>query len=100
MRRSCAKLAALALAVCFLLAALTGCNGMAASIWLGRDSHRSYQTYSYYYSAPYAFIEGHRLYVYWDFHRSYVRYWGDIYYITIYSDGRVEAPYSLIILLR
>ena len=97
MRQLGMRLAALALAATLLLAPLAGCSGMSASIWFGGGTSRSY---SYNYYAPYAFIEGHRFYVYWEFHRSYVRYRGDIYYITIYHDGRVYAPYSLVVQLR
>lgn len=97
MRQLGMRLAALALAATLLLAPLAGCSGMSASIWFGGSSYRPHNNYYY---APYAFIEGHRFYVYWEFHRSYVRYRGDIYYITIYRDGWVEAPYSLVILLQ
>jgi hypothetical protein len=97
MRQLGIRLAALALAAFLLLVPIISCSGMSASIWLGSNSYRSH---SYRYYAPYAFIESHRFYVYWEFHRSYVRYRGDIYYITIHSDGRAYAPYSLVVLLR
>jgi len=88
MRQLGIRLAALALAAFLLLVPIISCSGMSASIWLGSNSYRSH---SYRYYAPYAFIESHRFYVY---------YRGDIYYITIHSDGRAYAPYSLVVLLR
>jgi len=53
----------------------------------------------YYYSPPYAYIEGHRLRVYFDGFGPYVIFLGDSFRIRIYDDGRVWAPHALIILL-
>jgi len=86
------------LAACALAAALvlSSCSGFSASLWLGsvRD------TSSYYYRAPYAYIEGHSFYVYRETMRSYVVYRGRTYYVTIHDSCRVYAPRALIIRLR
>lgn len=75
----------------------SSCAGLALSISSGRIFGR---TSSYYYfSYPYAYIEGYRFYVYAYPDDPYVIYLDVPYHITIYSDGRVYAPRALIILL-
>ena len=76
--------------------ALSSCSGFSASLWLGSGRGTS----SYYYRAPYAYIEGRSFYVYRETVRRYVVYRGATYYITIYDDCRVYAPRALIIRLR
>lgn len=86
-------LAAFALAAALVL---SSCSGFSASLWLGSG----HGTSSYYYRAPYAYIEGHSFYVYRETVRHYVVHRGMTYYITIYDDCRVYAPRALIIRLR
>jgi len=79
---------------------LSSCAGFAISF--SRDGifpSISFSSSSYYYSAPYAYIEGYRFFVYDYGIDPYVVYLGVPYHITIYSDGRVFAPRALVILL-
>ncbi len=83
----------------FALAAMlvaSSCSGFAASFWVGGI----HGTSGYYYRAPYAYIEGHRFYVYRETVRCYVVYRGATYYVTIHDGRRVYAPRTLIIRLR
>lgn len=89
--RQIAVAAALAAALAF-----TSCSGFSASLWLGSARGSS----SYYYRAPYAYIEGHSFYVYRETVRHYIVYRGETYYVTIYDNCRVYAPRALIIRLR
>jgi len=89
--RQLAVAAALAAALVF-----TSCSDFSASLWLGSF----HGTDSYYYRAPYAYIEGRSFYVYRETVRRYVVYRGETYYVTIHDNCRVYAPRALIIRLR
>lgn len=91
---------ALALILTLFLMLLSSCAGFAIAFSRGSIIPSiSLSTSSYYYSAPYAYIEGYRFYVYDYGIDPYVIYLGVPYRITIYSDGRVYAPRALVILL-